>query len=152
MADQATVKRVQANIPHEGVVGGIAEFGNDIATLVELQAKLAVLDFKECQARAMVPLVMAVSGIVIGLASLPVALFGVASLLASALTISEGWALLLSAAIAMVVAVMLAVIAVMKLRTSFESFRRTREELVRNISWIRTVLMYSGRSVQRRVF
>ncbi len=61
MADQASVSRsngatrprvpLQADQP-VGLVGNIAEFGNDVATLVELQAKLAVHDAKDCVGKA----------------------------------------------------------------------------------------------------
>jgi len=136
----------------EGVVGNIAEFGNDVATLVELQAKLAALDFKESATRAIVPLVLVVVGVALLLASLPVALLGAAWLVASALSIQEGWAALLTAGVAAVVAAILAWVALTRLLVSFESFRRTREELVRNISWIRTVLVHSGRSIPKGRF
>jgi len=136
----------------EGVVGNIAEFGNDVAPLAELQAKLATLDFKESTARAIVPLALVVGGIALLLASLPVALLGVAWLVASALSIREGWAALLTAGVAAVVAAILAWVALTRLLASFESFRRSREELVRNISWIRTVLVHSGRSIPKGRF
>jgi Putative Actinobacterial Holin-X, holin superfamily III len=62
------------------------------------------------------------------------------------------WALLLTAGVAIVLAVVVGVLAVPRLRKSFESFQRSREELARNVAWIKTVLTYSGRSApsQRR--
>ncbi|MEO6809667.1 MAG: hypothetical protein ABI353_11200, partial [Isosphaeraceae bacterium] len=59
MADQATLNggpQVRINSPLiEGVIGNLAEFGNDITTLAELQAKLALIDLKEGGTRAAVP-------------------------------------------------------------------------------------------------
>jgi hypothetical protein len=132
------------------VVGSLAEFGNDIATLAELQAQLALLDLKESTTRATVPLSLVAFGVAVILASLPVALLGVAHLVAAALAIKLGWALLLSAGGAVALGAGIATVAAAQLRRSFESFRRSRDEFSRNLAWIRTVLRYSGRAVPKR--
>jgi len=77
-------------------------------------------------------------------------LIGVAELLVSAFTIPERWALLLVGVVALAAAVALVAIAGAQFSRSFESFRRSREELIRNLSWIKTVITYSGRSVAQR--
>jgi len=105
----------------ESVVGSIAGFGNDVANLAELQLRLAALDFKESAGRARLPLVLVGAGLVILLGSVPVAIGGLALLVAERFSIS-----------------------------SLESFRRSRDELVRNVSWIRTVLVHSGRPVPKQ--
>jgi uncharacterized membrane protein YqjE len=157
MADQTSVRGgklgsgVSENGSAEGkVVSGIAEFINDIVALAELQAKLALLDLKECLEKARLWLALVVVGIFFILASLPVALFGVAELVAVALKISTGWALLMTGVVVLIVAGMVVVVSAYRLVPSVSSFRRSREELSRNLSWIRTVLLYSGRSFPRR--
>jgi len=136
--------------PEGQVVGGIAEFANDIATLAELQAKLALIDLKESVEHALFPFAMLVAGLFFILGALPVALFGVAELLAAALKISTGWALLLTGISVVLVAVLVVAVAAMRFAHSFSSFRRSREELSRNLAWIRTVILYSGRGSPRR--
>jgi hypothetical protein len=137
--------------PEGRLVGGIAEFGNDIATLIELQAKLAAADLKASIARAIVPVALIVVGIVAILGAVPVVLFGVADLLASALNISQGWALILTGVVTVVLAAVVAAISAWRLPDCFSSFRRTRDELGRNVAWIRTVILYSGRKLPRRI-
>jgi len=152
MADQASLGRNE-RAPGAGngsVVGSLAEFGNDIATLAELQGKLAVLDLKESTARAVLPFALIVVGAAVVLASLPVALIGAASLIAVAFSISQGWALLLTAGAALVAGAGIAATAASQLGRSFDSFRRSREELTRNVTWIRTILLHIGRAVPRR--
>jgi uncharacterized membrane protein YqjE len=152
MADQASVSgngARSAEAPIEGVVGNIAEFGNDVATLIELQSRLAVLDLKESAEKALVPLATVTLATALVLASLPVALLGLGELLATALKIGRGESYLIVAVAVLVLGGLAAAIAAMRLRRSFEVFRRSREELVRNINWIRTVLMYSGRAMPR---
>jgi len=160
MADQASVRSgipeaasdgKSNGAPEKRVVSGIAEFGNDIATLVELQAKLALLDSKECLEKAMVPVVLVVIALFAILGALPVLLFGIAELVASALKIGIGWALLLTSAVTLVLAGTVAAVSALRIGPSFSSFRRSREEFARNVAWIRTVLLYSGRNVPRRV-
>jgi len=150
MANQASVNLDGSSVNQpEGVVGNITEFGNDVVTLLELQAQLARLNFKEAMTRATIPLVLVVVGLALLLASLPVALLGIAALLASALSISTGWATLLTALVAAVIAGVVATVSLTRILGSLESFRHSREELARNISWIRTVLVHSGRSAPR---
>jgi uncharacterized membrane protein YqjE len=150
MADQATLNggpRVRINSPLiEGVIGNLAEFGGDITTLAELQAKLAVIDLKEGGARAAVPTAALAASAALALGGLPVLLFGVAELIHQYGGMKLGWALVLTAVVALIVAGIVGAVAALRLSRCFESFRRSREELQRNISWIKTVLAYSGRS------
>ncbi len=126
-------------------MGGIAEFGNDVATLLELQAKLAVLDLKEATARAVAPAVLIVFGSCLALGTFPVMVLGLADRLAVALHIASGWAMLLTSAVVLILALALVGLAAMRLGPSFSTFRRSRDELERNLTWLRTVLLYSGR-------
>ena len=81
------------------------------------------------------------------------ALLGVAWLRGlGALHRASGWAALLTAAVAAVVAAIVAAVSLKRLLGSLDSFRHSREELARNISWIRTVLVHSGRSIPRGRF
>jgi uncharacterized membrane protein YqjE len=153
MADQASVSdsKSAANGSPEGrVVGGIADFGNDVATLAELQLQLAQLDLQECVAQAKIPAAVIAAGLVVALGSVPVVLLGVAKLVALALNIGEGWGTLLTGIAALVLAAVASGVAAMRLTPSFTSLRRSREELARNVAWIRTVLVHSGRGVARR--
>jgi len=131
------------------LVGNIAEFGNDVATLAELQAKLAVFDAKDCLARATVPLIIVAAGAVLALGSIPVVLIGLADLIAASTRLSDGSARLLVGLVFLIGAGAAAFVALRASLRSLESFRRSNEELARNLSWIRTVLVHSGRTIAR---
>jgi hypothetical protein len=157
MADQAAVSqngggaRVRIHSPLvEGVLGNLADFGSDIATLAELQAKLAALDLKESAGKAAVPAGLLASAGVLALGSLPVGLLGIAELLVTYAGLGRGWAYLATALAVTVIAVALALVGLPRIKTSFESFRRSREELTRNVAWIKTVLAQSGRYTPQR--
>ncbi len=132
------------------VVGNIADFGNDIASLAELQAKLAVYDAKEAATRASRPLIFLGMGGVLALASLPVILIGLADLIATNTRISSGLAQLIVGLVALLIASLGCLVGFRGAFQSLDSFRRSREELTRNLSWIRTVLVYSGRPGGKR--
>jgi hypothetical protein len=153
MVDQASMSQKNGAQPPPSpltVVGNIADFGNDIATLAELQAKLAALDARDCAARATIPLVVLGGGAAVAFASLPVILIGLADLIAAHSQLSAGAAQLAVGLGALVLAGLAVFLGLRASVASLESFRRSREELVRNISWIRTVLVYSGRAGGRR--
>ncbi len=132
------------------VVSNLADFGNDIATLAELQAKLAAYDAKEAAARAIGPMVILGVSAAVALASLPVILIGLADLIAANSRISSGTAQLIVGLSALILAAVAGFLGVRGSVRSLDSFRRSREELTRNLSWIRTVLTYSGRTVGKR--
>jgi hypothetical protein len=153
MADQATVSRNSGSNNHASpltMVGNIADFGNDIATLAELQAKLTLLDAKEAAAKATTPLTFLGAGMVLGLASIPVILIGLADVIARSANIPTGVSQLIVGVATLVLAGIAALIGWKGSMGSLTSFRRSSEEFTRNLSWIRTVLVYSGRSGGKR--
>ncbi len=157
MVDQASVKtpagqsvdgrRVRINSPFaDGVLGNLAELGSDIAGLAELQMQLAAADLKESAGKAVLPVTLLGAGLVVLLAALPVALIGASELVADALgLVHRGWAYLIVAAVASALAGGLAWLGLSRLSSSFATFVRTKEELARNVAWIKTVLANSGR-------
>lgn len=133
------------------VFGGRASgFVKDVSTLVELQAELAALDSREAARKATAPMALLVSGLAMLVGSLPVALLGAAWLLASALGIHRGWAMLLTASAAMLLAAISAAFGVSGIRASLATFRRSREEWTRNLAWARRTLLPDGPSDPRR--
>jgi len=131
------------------LVGNIAEFGNDVATLAELQAKLAAYDARECVSRATIPLIVVAAASVLAVGSVPVLLIGLADWIASRAGISPGTSQIIVGLVCLALAGVAVFLAFRASLRSLESFRRSNEELTRNISWIRTVLVHSGRTVAR---
>lgn len=133
----------------EGVIESVGEFTANVMGLAELQAKLAAVDAKEAIGVGVVPLALiGVAGAVI-LGALPVILIGLGFVLAAAFSIPQGVGLLIVGGIAAAIGGVVGFLAVRAFSTSFVSFRRSREELVRNLSWIKTVIAQSSRAVNR---
>jgi hypothetical protein len=132
------------------VVGNLATLGSDVASLAELQAKLIALDLKESAARAAVPLAFVLVGATLGLAAIPVLLLGAGELLVSLAHMQRAWAYLAVGALALAMGLILALVLLPKVTASFSTLTRSREELARNLAWIKTVLAYSGRMPSQR--
>jgi uncharacterized membrane protein YqjE len=132
------------------VVSNVTEFGENLLTLGELQARLAVIELNQNVEAAKVGVLVALAGAALALASLPVVLAGVAELLVSELGMKRGYALLSVAVVALAIAGPCIAIAGSHLRRTAVGFPLTREEFTRNLNWVRTVLLYSGRSSRRR--
>jgi hypothetical protein len=153
MADQATVSRNNGpNILASPLtmVGNIADFGNDIATLAELQAKLTLLDAKDAAAKATRPLIFLGAGLGLALASLPVILIGLADLIARSANLSTGVSQLIVGLTSLAIAGVAGFVGWKGSTDSLSSFRRSSEEFTRNVSWVRTVLVHSGRGGGKR--
>ncbi|MDR3637278.1 MAG: phage holin family protein [Isosphaeraceae bacterium] len=153
MVDQASVNgRGTARAPGSSSAGydGVAEFVDDLASLAELQAALAAMDFRDAARKSAVPIALTVLGLTAVVASVPVALLGAGWLLASALKIHLGWAMLLTAGAAMALGGLVAGLGGTRLSHSFDSFRRSRKQLWLNLAWIRAVLITSARPHARR--
>jgi Putative Actinobacterial Holin-X, holin superfamily III len=153
MADQSSLNgHATARVPGSSSAqfDGVAEFVDDLASLAELQAKLAAADFKEAARKSALPIVLTVLGLTTVVASALAALLGAGWLLASAFKIHQGWAMLLTAGAAMALGGLAAALGSWQLIHSFDSFRRLRQQLWLNLAWIRNVLVTSSRPHVRR--
>jgi len=155
MADQASVRsngqRNRINSPLvEGVIGNLAGFGADVASLAELQTKLLTLEVKEGTGKATLPLLGLGLGVALIFGGLPVLIFGVGSLIAEAFSVRQSVGLTFTALVTLALAGLLTWLGVRGVGKSFGGFTRSREELTRNIAWVKTVLVYSGRPAAPR--
>jgi hypothetical protein len=150
MADQTTTvnggPKVAIDSPlTAGVFGNLAEFANDVTTLGELQTRLALIDLKESTGKLILPTgALVVSGI-LGLAAVPIVLVGIGEFLVEFTSLSRGVSYLIVAGVTLLLAGILTAVFVPRIGPAFASFERSKEELTRNISWIKTVLAHSGR-------
>lgn len=145
MVDQTSVNgHAKARMPGSAEFEGIAEFVDDLSSLAELQANLAAADFRDAARKSAVPLVLTVVGLTVVVSSVPVALLAAGWLLASALKIDPGWAMLLTAGAALALGGLVAWLGGLRLRHSFDSFHRSRKQLWLNLAWVRAVLVTSA--------
>jgi hypothetical protein len=156
MSDQASVKDGSAapgsgGGAKAGPDRGFAEFINDLVTLAELQADLAILNTRESAREAAAPLGLIVFSLMLLAIGVTLCLIGAALLLASSLGIDRGWALIATAGFAIVMASLAVAVGLARLRTCFQPFRSSREELGRNLTWLRDVLIRRQEDVARGV-
>ena len=130
---------------NNGVIEGVSSFGTDLATLAVLQMHLAACDLRE-SAGAAAPIVagLTVFWIIAG-ASATVGLAGMALWLATVLNIQAGIVMIVVALIGLVISGVAAALLARSLTRSFTYFRRSQEELERNLAWVKTTLIHSGR-------
>jgi hypothetical protein len=129
----------------EGVIGGVSSFGADLATLATLQARLAAYDLRDSTKQAIPSLVGLVAAGTIGAACTVVGLAGLALWLAEVFQARPGIVMMVVALAGIVAAGIASALLVKSLMASFTYFRRSQEELDRNLAWIKTTLVYSGR-------
>jgi hypothetical protein len=128
------------------VMRGVAGFGESLLTLAELQARLARIEVTQNLEAARAGVFLAVgSGFAI-CAGLILMLAAIAELLVSELGVRRGVALVSVAAFAIAVGAGCLALATSRLRAKSLGFPLSREELARNLNWLRTVLRQSGRS------
>ncbi|QEH39301.1 hypothetical protein OJF2_79160 (plasmid) [Aquisphaera giovannonii] len=147
MADQKVRNGVAAPGARmsNGVIEGVSSFGTDLATLAGLQVKLVACDIRD-SSKSAAPLVggLVALGTIAG-ASAVVGLAGFSIWLANVLDIPMGVMMMAVAVAGLVIASIGAFFIVRSLGASFAYFRRSQEELERNIAWIKTTLVHSGR-------
>lgn len=124
---------------------GLAEFAHDLISLGELQAQLFVLDLRELLRRVLIPVSAAAAGAILFLGSVPVLLAAAAYWLAAASDLTLAASLALIAGCAIIVSLVILVAAWIALRSSLNAIDRSREELIRNVRWIKTALKQSTR-------
>jgi hypothetical protein len=130
---------------NNGVIEGVSSFGNDLTTLAVLQARLASYDLRESMKRA-TPIIAGLIALgTIAAASAVVGLAGLSLWLATLLQVQVGIVMMVVALASLIIAGVAFSLLARSLSSSFSSFRRSQEELERNLAWIKTTIMHSGR-------
>jgi hypothetical protein len=127
------------------VIGGVSSLGNDLATLATLQARLAALDLRESMEHATPSLIGLVILGTIAAASVVVGLAGLSLWLATVLQVQAGIVMMVVALAGLVIAGAVSFFLARSLAASFSYFRRSQEEFERNLAWVKTTLVHSGR-------
>jgi hypothetical protein len=123
-----------------GLARDVGEFAQDVLTLAELQAQLFVNDLQECSRRALVPGLVVICGASLGLACFPAALAALALLFIQVFETSYATGFVLAAIVGAMSSVLLCVIGWFQVRKRWAVLRRSQQELVRNLRWIKKVL------------
>lgn len=131
--------------PTKAVAANSAEFFHDITTLAELQGKLFLADAQQSLNKSIVPLATLITGVVLSMSALPLALVAIALTLVETTSLSNAQAFWITVAIGLVLGVLSSVMAVRQLRTSLTFFQRSLNEWNLNIRWLRRVLKQLGK-------
>ncbi len=126
--------------PSDGVAKDVGELTHDIASLAELQFELFRNDCRNGMKRLLLPVVLLLLAGIVAAATVPVALIVVAELLTQAAGLSRAAAFSIAALGGFIAAAALGVAGWSHIRGIGRVFERSREELTRNMSWIKQYL------------
>jgi hypothetical protein len=146
MVDQTKVNTSNGyETPPRAVARSTAEFLHDILTLAELQGRLLVLDGQSELRKLIFPLVILVTGAVVCLSCLPIALAALALLLVEAAEFTLAQAFGIALLVGLALGGVLVMGGVFYLRSGWTLFERSRTEWQRNVQWAKDVLRRAGR-------
>jgi uncharacterized membrane protein YqjE len=136
--------RAQSDKPN--VAASFGDLAHDVIELTELQAELLAMDVRETSRTVRLGLILGIAGIVIFLGSVPVMLAALAYVLVE----QGGWSHAAGFGGATIVGLLLSALIVAaawwKLRSSAVTLHRSRDELKRNIAWVKSSLRNRGQA------
>jgi hypothetical protein len=141
MVGETTMNRCNGSTPSppNGVAKDLGELTHDIVSLAELQFALFRIDCREGLKRLLIPVVLLLLAGIMAAGTVPVVLLLIADLLVQA-GLSRAAALSIAALSGFIVAVGIGVLGWSYLRGVVRVFARSREELTRNMTWIKHAL------------
>ncbi len=122
------------------VAASFSELTHDAIELAELQAQLFALDLKQTSQSTRTSLVLAVAGVCVLLGSTPVALMALAELLVQQFSWSPAAGYGVATLVGVAVSVAILANAWSQFRSGIVTMQRSREELSRNIAWVKSSL------------
>ena len=122
------------------VAASVSELTHDVIELTELQAELLKLDVKQSVDKARTTLILSVVGVCVLLGTIPVALFALAELLVEQLAWSRSVAFGAATLVGLLLSGIIFAVAWGYIKSGLVSLERSREELNRNISWLKSTL------------
>ena len=130
--------------PPNGVAKDMGELTHDIVSLAELQFELFRSDCRKGLKGLLMPAALLLFAGIVAAGTVPVALICLAELLAQAAGLSRAAAFSIAALGGFMVATALAVVGWSRIRGVDRVFARSRDELTRNMTWIKHVLKRSA--------
>jgi len=142
MVGETTMNRCNGSTqsPPKGVAKGIGELTHDIVSLAELQFELFTIDCREGLKRMLVPVAMLLVAGIVAVGTVPITLIFIAEFLTQAAGLSRAAAFSIVALSGFIVALAMGVVGWSYLRGVVRVFERSREELTRNMTWIKHAL------------
>jgi hypothetical protein len=128
------------------VTASFADLTHDIIELGELQAQLLMCDVKKTTREARTSLVLFAIGLGLLLGCVPIVLIALAELLIWQFEWLPPVAYAVAAIVGLLGCAATLYTGYMKIKTGFETLGRSREELNRNIAWLKTTLKNRGKS------
>lgn len=148
MADQTPIDDYGAADPRHRtpatMTRSMADFLHDVTQLVELQARLLAVDLRESTSRMIWAAGLAGFGAALLLGCFPVLLLGIAYALVTQAGLSYAAACVWTAIGGAILALLVIGIAWLVFRRNLSIVERSRDELRRNVDWIRTALKERG--------
>jgi hypothetical protein len=127
------------------VAASVSELTSNVIELTELQSQLLMLDLQKSTQKAKACVIMAVVAACLLLASIPVALIALGYLLHEQLQWSVAGSMGIAALVGFVLCGVVGGIAYTYVKQGLVTLERSRDELRRNIAWIKTTLRTQGR-------
>ncbi len=140
MSHQTPLNGNGRSSPTAGVRHGLSGLLHDVTTLAELQAELLKLDAQDAARRAVLPAALIGAAVVFALSTVPLLLLVVAQLLRD----QAEWPAALATFVALLIGLLIAGVCgwlgFRGVRRMLEPLDRSRDELSRNIAWLKTAL------------
>ncbi len=148
MLDQTEVRPTNGHteLPPRAMARSTSELLHDMATLAELQGKLALVDVREGFTKLLVPAGLAVVGACVGLGTVPIGLMTLAVSLEKLTTLSTPVCFAIAFGVGLLLAAILAIPALARIKTGLRMFDRSLEEWRRNRQWAKETLKRMARS------
>ena len=118
----------------------MGELTHDIVSLAELQFELFRIDCREGLKRMLIPVMLLLFAGIVAVGTVPVALIFIAEFLEQAAGLSRAAAYSIAAMSGFIVAVAMGVVGWSYVYGVVRVFERSREELTRNMTWIKHAL------------
>lgn len=134
-----------SNAERLNVAASVSEMAGDAVELAELQAKLLACDLKASAQNARTSLVLAIVGLCTLLSSVPIALMALAEVLVDQLNWSPAAGYAMAAVVGLLVSALAIGVSYVRFQKGLLSLERSREEMNRNIEWLKAQLSRSGK-------
>lgn len=130
----------QRRSPLSGVIASATEVAGDFVELAELQIELAKLDANKFVSRSIPSIGGALASSVMLLVCLPVGLLGLADFLATQFNYDLGITRIAIGFIGGVFAIALLTVCLLRLKSSFNAFTNSQDQLRQNAIWLKKVI------------